>query len=658
MTTSVRDCNKDITKLLSTAKDVHIRGFQGVNVDYTPTPLPPLWLTDRHLAIEYRLERVVLVEDVLSDMTQDFDHDILRYLADNEKFPAANQLPTLKRSSYFTIEGPGAFEFIYGAQIGLNSILLASNMYIHPNQQTWCSPFFLQQLQPRPVFLNQSEVKLFEDRRKLCDFGLSEDVVSKINSSVIDKLRIIRDGHNCLATINFLPICPESDDIVAEVLSYDPHDWKVSDTVSPTYLEPFNRSRPVDRPNTWWSTYKSPAKSNSNQIKRTRRKKILLPPRKGTRNPLQPSAAEFVQRAWCRAVETDATFLVFNSGSKERIGIRHRATNTLFISPVIDPFNKPYMMYHMALHAAILKDAIARTSPQPHEDTSTLTGKRKQRQEQPSARTRCSKRLKGEPPTQHENIALDIRHEISSRHILLISFDFDVYHSTAPSTFLRISPFCHPDFLSSPFQQLKPNRSYPMSKYMHFTAREKIGDGRTGTAFRGVLRIQTGSGHTIESKIVLKIPLGAQPTKNIHDEYRTYTELALAGVTEGLVQVYGVFEDIETGAIAMMMDDGGTDLWRREQERSGMRAGQITLSQVEFDTLHRIIQRINMAGLLHFDIKPNNILIDADGKLSVIDFDSAWPREWKDGGPTSSDLLTLRDLFAQTFVKDKHYPRS
>src|SRR5436190_369232 len=50
------------------------------------------------------------------------------------------------------------------------------------------------------------------------------------------------------------------------------------------------------------------------------------------------------------------------SGNKERVGIRHRASNTLFLSSLIDPYQIPYMKIHMALHGAIVKDAMDRAS--------------------------------------------------------------------------------------------------------------------------------------------------------------------------------------------------------------------------------------------------------------------------------------------------------
>ncbi|KAE9394663.1 hypothetical protein BT96DRAFT_998360 [Gymnopus androsaceus JB14] len=55
------------------------------------------------------------------------------------------------------------------------------------------------------------------------------------------------------------------------------------------------------------------------------------------------------------AVHTDATFIIFHRGASEIICIRHRASQTLYVSEIIDTCTN-YGKLQTALYAAILND--------------------------------------------------------------------------------------------------------------------------------------------------------------------------------------------------------------------------------------------------------------------------------------------------------------
>ncbi|PPR04493.1 hypothetical protein CVT24_013102 [Panaeolus cyanescens] len=673
-----RQCNNDIVQFIVAASDRNMEGFGSLHLPgYNPVPHPPLWFTDKHISTELSLRNVVHVPKLVSTMAEDFERDLLHFFANHNEFPAAKQLTTLGRNpckSFHIGDGDASsFQYEYYDQIGVHAMCLASSIHIHPNQRLWHATFRMKQYQRNPTFLNQVDVCVQMDKAKAYDFFYSDDARKKIDQNILQKLRVLRDGSNCLATFHFLPASPSAETIVLNGIAGHALHWAIPSTVAPKLLQPRKISRPADAADTWWeafSTQKSPANSQSNDIqhgpKHQANSKVEIPPRYERSDNETPEGSEYIQRAWSRAVETDATFMVFNSGETERIGIRHRATNTLFLSSWTKPFSGTYLAIHLTLYSTIVKDALARTPiecqrgdgaiAQPiSQAESTVKLKRKQQSSDLDVVTRKSKRLRGgEPPSTK---SFDIEKEIASRHILLVSFDFGVYHSPAPSSFLRVTSSCHPDFISKPFQQPEPDKQYPMTECMHFIAKEKIGSGGAGSVFRGVLQIQVDSS-VIERTVVIKIPMGIQPASAIHEEYEIYTSLAAAGVTEGIARVYGVFEDLESDAVIMMMQDGGTDLYTRQRMRDGTPyKGQVSLSQEEFDTLYRIILSINKAGIEHFDIKPHNILVDANGELLVIDFHAAIPFKWRDGRPESADLASLRDMFAGTFEMDKYYPR-
>lgn len=66
---------------------------------------------------------------------------------------------------------------------------------------------------------------------------------------------------------------------------------------------------------------------------------------------------------WSRAVRSDSTLIVLHSGHCEYIGIRHRASQTLFLSDPIDPTtckDPAYGKLQIGLYLYAIKDAMAR----------------------------------------------------------------------------------------------------------------------------------------------------------------------------------------------------------------------------------------------------------------------------------------------------------
>ncbi|KAJ3502001.1 hypothetical protein NLJ89_g9083 [Agrocybe chaxingu] len=83
-------------------------------------------------------------------------------------------------------------------------------------------------------------------------------------------------------------------------------------------------------------------------------------------------------QAWARATLKDATFIIFNCGSHERVGIRHRETQTLFLSEPIDTVRVGYRKCHIGLYLAIVHDVLERQKMAKEEETATTTLKRTQ----------------------------------------------------------------------------------------------------------------------------------------------------------------------------------------------------------------------------------------------------------------------------------------
>ena len=67
-------------------------------------------------------------------------------------------------------------------------------------------------------------------------------------------------------------------------------------------------------------------------------------------------------KSWAQAVRTNSTILVLHSGNHEIIGIRHRKSQTLYISNVIEPHaaSPAYGKIHVGLYIAALWDVMDR----------------------------------------------------------------------------------------------------------------------------------------------------------------------------------------------------------------------------------------------------------------------------------------------------------
>ncbi|KAJ3515661.1 hypothetical protein NLJ89_g1615 [Agrocybe chaxingu] len=84
------------------------------------------------------------------------------------------------------------------------------------------------------------------------------------------------------------------------------------------------------------------------------------PPTEETAMTDNKKAIFILQQGWAEAVLNDATFIIFTSGNLEFIGIRHRATQTLFLSSLNEvATNKetPYGLLHTALILRGYEDA-------------------------------------------------------------------------------------------------------------------------------------------------------------------------------------------------------------------------------------------------------------------------------------------------------------
>lgn len=102
------------------------------------------------------------------------------------------------------------------------------------------------------------------------------------------------------------------------------------------------------------------------------------------------------------------------------------------------------------------------------------------------------------------------------------------------------------------------------------TLKAEIGVGATGVLHHAKLEISTGKHPTSSRDIVVKLAFTNEQQERMHHEYRVYSHLASSGVQGCIPDVYGLFEDLEGGALALFMSHEGRTLWEHSPAAPGV----------------------------------------------------------------------------------------
>jgi hypothetical protein len=135
-----------------------------------------------------------------------------------------------------------------------------------------------------------------------------------------------------------------------------------------------------------------------------------------------------------------------------------------------------------------------------------------------------------------------------------------VFNSAAPASFLRAGRSLSPD-LGPPSKVPRMKRKYSASESVIITLRTTIGSGATGVLYDSTLQVHTIKAGLLSQEIVVKIAFEATQRSRMRHEYDMYQHLASSGVEGCIPRVYGLFEDVEGGATALLMNHVGKTLW-------------------------------------------------------------------------------------------------
>ncbi|KAG6907650.1 hypothetical protein DXG01_008100 [Tephrocybe rancida] len=321
----------------------------------------------------------------------------------------------------------------------------------------------------------------------------------------------------------------------------------------------------------------------------------------------------FLQRAWAHSTEHDTTYTVFNCGNFERIGFRHRESGTLFLSNLInvpeceDPH---YGKIQMGLYISIIQDALDRLKQQSEKSTHIPGGKRRKKigtlPPNKRPRTRASS-LKEKVEAEAERVNSEVvTEEARKRPLALLVLRYGIYNSPAPASFLRL-------------RHIRKDM-YTPSQYFKVVISSKIAAGATGTIHGADVEFLDGT-IVRRAKAVVKLSFGSEQSARMRHEFSVYEHLRSCGVVSGIPVVYGLFEDLESDVLALVMSHVGRALVDRYP--GFVKESKACLSEEVKSAFIGILRSIHEAGVRHNDIRAENLAITDDDRVSIIDFDKA-----------------------------------
>ncbi|KAG6835535.1 hypothetical protein H0H93_000423, partial [Arthromyces matolae] len=313
----------------------------------------------------------------------------------------------------------------------------------------------------------------------------------------------------------------------------------------------------------------------------------------------------FLLQAWAQSVEADTTFIIFHCGNFERIGFRHRETQTLLLTDLIDIpncSNPPYGRLQAGLYLAILQDAISRLKQQQAIDNEKPKSRRRRREpEDVPTTTRYNTRSAVSKESDEARSFEVLKQHASKCPLALVTLRYGNYNSVSPSAFLRLGA--------------TEKTTYGPHEYISLVLTSEIGSGGVGTVYRAKLEAAI-DGSLCESSVAVKLGFTKYHTERLLLENSAYGRLSKGGVTEGIPFVFGLFMDTESDVAALVMTYHGQSL------RSIRPPGHRLEFPAEIqDAYVQTLRSIHRAGVCHGDIREENLMLIDYEKPAIVDFD-------------------------------------
>ncbi|TFK62290.1 hypothetical protein BDN72DRAFT_964654 [Pluteus cervinus] len=614
----------------------------------------PLDFYDLHLHENLRLKRVVLLPDLATNIASRVDEvrSDLETQGLIPPYPMALVDPEIREElgGYNTVVDPDSLASFYAQTTGRSCVPLASVWVVHP-QWKYASTVidFAQRGGGLP------------DHDFLSDkWSLRVDPFKNIPTAIRDAMNSGRSlslqtlENKPLATWVFMPLCSDAESAL-EGMDALVTDLSLLNPV--TTGHPQSRVKlkkpPRDSPRPVFNLPEAGGVPEGHRPPPARRRTAVYPQGPNLKAPLQRSprrlvsGSDIIQHAWTHAVRHDTTFIVIHAGNFERVAIRHRASQSLYLSNVIDISNceKPaYGRIHAGLYLAIVQDALDRTQPARNQaPASSGLGKRKRKGTMiPAARKSPRQEInliKSRMITPRASVQDGVTwRALNTRILALIYVDDGVFDSPTPTSCARVGPSLSKYGIGESYAQ--PEEKFAQSEAMRIVLGPCFAIGGTGVLHYATIHLDalTRAQKPVHVEVIVKLAITPRNRRHVRHEYRVYKHLWEHGV-RGILPVYGLFEDFQGVATLLVLGKGGIPLHRREHGLSN----KVSVTPKERDMFMSILHEIHKAGVGHGDIHPGNLLVDATGQGYVIDFEHSridWNLEARDiEVETLSDIL-------------------
>lgn len=180
----------------------------------------------------------------------------------------------------------------------------------------------------------------------------------------------------------------------------------------------------------------------------------------------------------------------------------------------------------------------------------------------------------------------------------LVSLNLDLYKSSQPSSFIRRGPSCLSGFDTEVSDTDAKRRNYRIEETISICLHEEVGSGSTGTVYRGTADLKLNTESSFKCPVIMKMVFHSHycdiaevnhhhhvvnPKARLRNEYEIYQHLTRMGAAASIPSIYGLFEDVESNTLALIMSDAGTSLYLRESLNTGIKYPKVitTISKEE-----------------------------------------------------------------------------
>ncbi|KAJ7236886.1 hypothetical protein B0H12DRAFT_1327202 [Mycena haematopus] len=612
---------------------------------------------NKHIDSRLSLDHVVSIPSLVTDLAcvvSEYSADALNKGLYLKRLPRPPE-----RFSHPEFAGPGAGDVAkyyskYAAQF---SAAVTTKLFLIPTLPTWKPNIYWDQFGPQygvPTAVDETGSLAFTATEGKPEFFGGADFIAE---DMLDDVQKALNFVPRMGTWIFLTVSPESESLLTD-------------------LGPTSSSRPIprDASSTPWSI-PSLAKPGDPPVlavpKRSKRLKKaatsvrvevaprVAPPassrsKKSTpHTSLKVTPEALLQLGWARAVEKDSTLIIFNCGNYERIGVRHRETRTLYLSDLIDVTSckdPGYVKIQSGVFISLTLDAMCRAKDAERAREPPQTSPRRSSRKRSGTETRIEpenkpkrRKMVAEKDSEDENQTAS--RLVGQRNLMLLHLDYDFYHSPIPASYIRSTPFLVPSGSSEGQSPPRLKRAYQQHEYFNVILSSALGDGATGIVHGAIFRAAVDQGgETLERKVVVKFAILKDQQRRLRREYGVYRHLTARGVG-GIPEVYGIFDDLEGGPVALVMSHSGKTLVELMPEDGGTLDSVLTPAQR--NRFITIVQGIHDAGVRHCDIRLENLMLTEKGEPVIVDFDRA------KFNPSASEKQTEMDII-QGLMRDEY----